>query len=174
MKKINFLIIMIVSMIINSCTKENEDMRLSDFSIPTINGYYGRDGQGSPLGRMGIPNTKSYDGIDYYSSTYRFSFIPNPVRTLCTVFVEAPVSKEIKKLWITSAIWNNQVTDEWTDLNTTHNIVVGGFPVYQTEFTSDHLMLDLSILPEGYYRIYLKVNDCLLYDNLVIYKFQIN
>ena len=50
------------------------------------------------------------------------------------------------------------------------NIKVGGAPFIQIEFKSDNLAVDLTSLDQGYYRIYLKVDKYIFYDNLVIDK----
>jgi len=50
------------------------------------------------------------------------------------------------------------------------NIKVGGAPLIQIEFKSDNLAVDLTSLDQGYYRIYLKVDKYIFYDNLVIDK----
>jgi hypothetical protein len=171
MNRTYLLIFLSFSIIINSCTKEKEEFRLSDFNIPAIDGYYLRDYSGEYISKVGMPNVKLSDGVDYSNSAYFFISYPNPcTENICFIAVKAPISAGIKKLWITQAKWNNRVSDEMIDLNNTINTVVGGSPVFQTEFTSDHVDVDLTSFSNGYYRIYLKVNDYLLYDNLVIYK----
>jgi len=171
MKKTYLLVLCIGSIIVLSCTKKNEELRLSDFNIPTIKGYYLRDFYGDNLGLVGTPNVKLGDAVDQQHSKYYFSFYPNPcTEDICAIYTKSPVSKEIKKIWISQAIWNAQGSYDFTDINNTNNLVVGGSPIFQAEITSANLKVDLSSFPNGYYRIYLKVNDYLLYDNLVIYK----
>ena len=171
MKNTYLLVLLIGSIIIFSCTKENEELRLSDFNVPSINGYYLRDFYGDNIGLVGIPNVKLGDGTDHQNSKYYFSFYPNPcTEDMCAIYTKSPAGTEIKKLWITQANWNTLGSNELIDINNTNNMIVGGSPIFQTEFTSDNLRVNLSSFPNGYYRIYLKVNDYLLYDNLVIYK----
>ena len=147
------------------CTKEDSELRLSDFGVPTIRGYNMRDLFGDYAGTVGTPNIKPGDGADYY-----FVFYPNPVEDFCSIYIKTPASNELKKLWITPANFDNNITNSSINLNNANNIVIGGSPVFQTEFTNNKLTLNLSQVSDGYYRIYLEVDNYLLYDNLVIYK----
>jgi hypothetical protein len=154
-----------------SCSKEDNELRLSDFNLPIINGYYLRDFRANYAGSVGIPNVQLGNSTDFNNSIYYFSFYPNPCSEgLCAIYIKTPKSNEIKKLWITPAIFNNQSSNCSIDLNNSSNVFIGGSPVFQTEFTSNNLTVDLSKISNGYYRIYLKVNGYLLYDNLVINK----
>ncbi|MCK9617016.1 MAG: hypothetical protein M0R21_04190 [Lentimicrobiaceae bacterium] len=170
MKKTYLLIFLIVLFII-SCSKEDNEFRLSDFSIPTINGYYQRDLVANIIGIVGTPNVRLGNSTGFNNSIYYFFCYPNPCsKGLCAIHIKAPIKNEIKKLWITPAYFNNQGSNNSIDLNNSSNIFIGGSPVFQTEFTSNDLTVNLSQIPNGYYRIYLKVNGYLLYDNLLIYK----
>jgi len=153
-----------------SCTKEDNDLRLSDFNAPTIRGYYLRDYTGFDIGVVGNPNVKRISGFDYSSSEYSFTFYPNPLSDFCNISLKIPVNAQTVKLWITQASYCYDTSDNTIDINNTNNVVIGGSPLFQNEFPAGSMIgLNLSQLPDGYYRIYLKVDDCLLYDNLVIY-----
>ena len=164
------LLFCLIVLTVISCTKENYELRLSDFNTPLIKGYYLRDDFGNFNGIVGIPNTKQGSDNDYENSQYYFSFFPNPAENFCNIDLKAPTYGEIIKLWITPANMYNYESTNSIFFNNANNITIGGSPVYQTEFHSNSFIgLDLSNIPNGYYRIYLKVNDYLLYDNLVIY-----
>ncbi|MCK9423779.1 MAG: hypothetical protein M0Q38_14400 [Bacteroidales bacterium] len=170
MKTSHLLILLIIATVTYSCTKEGADIRLSEFETPVINGYYLRNDVGQTMGVMGFPNVKLGNESNDFNSTYFFACFPNPCRESCAVYIKAPTKQQSRKLWITQANIGNQVSNSATNIINMTNIVIGASPVIQIEFTSDHLTIDLSSLKEGYYRIYLKVDEFLLYDNLVIYK----
>ncbi|MCK9447404.1 MAG: hypothetical protein M0Q41_00350 [Bacteroidales bacterium] len=166
MKRIPILIFLF-AIAISSCTKEDTELRLPDFTTPSIKGYYQRDFHGLSMGIVGNPNVRLGNGTDYTNSTYYFVTYPNPSSdNVLFIYVKAPTDHEKKLVWITPAYWDNQGSNYI--INKDNYIIIGGHPYIQAEFTSDHLMIDVSLVPQGYYRIYLKVNDHLLYDNIVI------
>jgi|GEM_PF-1331177 len=153
-----------------SCTKKDADIRSSGFETPIMKGYYVRDTDGSTMAVIGSPDVKLGSESNDYSSEYFFSFFPNPCTSFCAVFIKAPTGHLPGKLWITRADFYEQTSGLATNSVNMSSLVVGGSPLVQTEFTSDYLIVDISTLEEGYYRIYLKVDEYLLYDNLVVYK----
>lgn len=168
MKMSRLLILFITVVIVCGCTKENADIRLPDPGTPVVTGYYQRDLLGFDIAAIGNPNVNLHDSNDYLNQTSFFTY-PNPSEGWISISIESPEENGRKLLWITPAMWNDQLSDDQIGLNAI-NVVVGGSPIFQAEFFSDYLAIDLSSLNDGYYRIYLKVNDCLLYDNLVINK----
>jgi len=83
---------------------------------------------------------------------------------------QTPHEQEIKSLWITSALWENQEQDNFDEFNMTNNIKIGGSPIFQGKFEDNLIVLDVSKFPNGFYRVYVYMNDNLFYDNLVINK----
>jgi hypothetical protein len=152
------------------CTKEEADFRVPEFEIPVIHGYFARDINGNGMGAFGYakPNVNLGDKSSLHDSNYYIIAFPNPMHDFLNVITKSPDENEVKKLWITRAILRppfdngTVLTDSW------NNFVAGGSPLLQVEFTQKNVFLDLTELANGYYRVYLKVNDLLLYDNLVI------
>jgi hypothetical protein len=163
------LSILILIQLLLSCTKESTELRMSDFNIPIITGYYLRNIYGEIMGKVGSPNVKSGDKSNYGNSEYFLVFYPNPCDEHIGVHIKSPVNSSTKKLWITPAIFDERTTNSSIYLNSA-NIVVGGYPVYQTELDNNNIFLNLENIENGYYRLYLKIDDILLYDNLVIAK----
>lgn len=159
-----FLSIMLIAL---SCTKEEPDIRLAEFDTPVLTGFELRDVQGTPMGVIGTPNIKLGNASNDYSSEYFFSTYPNPCRNICATYIKTPNSSETKQIWIVQAQYNDNSTSA-TNLGNTNLIGVGGTPLIQSEITSNNASFDLSSLDEGYYRIYLKVENQILYDNLII------
>lgn len=173
MKKNYVLLFIIGFLFIFSCTKKDTEIRLSEFEPPTITGVNFRGFDGSDYGSIGVPNIKQGNESNDFMSDYYFTFYPNPSAERIFVYIKTPAKEEIKKLWIVQANWDDQVPEDWIGLNLATNMTVGGSPLYQAEFTSGGIAIDLSYFPQGYYRIYLKVNEHLLYDNLIINKSKI-
>lgn len=169
--KNNCLLLCIIGFLfICSCTKEDTEIRLSEFEPPTITGVNLRGFDGSVYGTIGVPNIKQGNESNGSQSAFHFTFYPNPSAERIFVYVKTPANDELKKLWIVQANWANQVPEDWIGLNNANNMTVGGSPLFQSEFTTNTIGINLSHFADGYYRIYLKVNEHLLYDNLVVYK----
>ena len=160
---------MIVSIIIG-CSKEDSDIRLSNFETPIVTGFIYRDGQGSELGVYGgIPNVKLYEGNSHMDSKYSLSIFPNPCSNKLGVVMKLPDNNSIKKIWIVKAQYleNNENPNNDLGIITKE---IGGSPLAQVESTSRIVSIDVSSLPEGCYRVYTEVDNLLFYDNLLISK----
>jgi hypothetical protein len=170
MNKTNLAAFIIALISVFGCTKEEADLRVPEFEIPVIHGYFARDVIGNNMGVYGYgkPNVNLGDKSNYHDSDYFVTMFPNPMHNFLSVMAKSPDENEVKKLWITQAILRPPFgtgivsTDGW------NNFVAGGSPLLQMEFTENNVHLNLTDLPNGYYRVYIKVNGHLLYDNLVI------
>ncbi len=150
-----------------SCSKEESEIRLSEFDTPIITGFEFRNIQGQKIGYSGTPNIKLGNESNDSNSEYFFSPYPNPCIDLCSVYIKVPNSGTTKYIWIVQAEYHDNISNIITDLGS-NTISLGGTPLIESEFTNNNIIFDLSCLTEGYYRIYLKVDDIILYDNLVI------
>jgi len=63
-----------------------------------------------------------------------------------------------------------QETENWLGFNNMNTAFIGGGALLGYVFNSSYGSFDISTWPEGFYRVYAKVNDDLLYDNIVIYR----
>ena len=169
MKRYKIIIFLLLSQILNNCTKDEADIRLPDFKTPEIHGYYIRDIQGYNIDIIGNPNIRLCNESNNFNSDYSFLFYPNPSNNFITISIKCPLPQTIKKLWITQATISNQILNSSINVNT-GNSTVGGTPIFQTKFTNDVFMIDLKNFNEGFYRIYIKIEDYILYDNLVVNK----
>jgi len=173
MKKTYLSILFCALLLMAGCTKEKADLRVAEFEIPIIHGYHVRDGDGSMVGNYGygVPNLRLGDGEGYFDSNYFFVCYPNPpIANKVNVLTKSPFNNEPKKLWITHAILRPPfdagivTNDDW------NNFVAGGAPLFELEFTQKEIRLDVTELSEGYYRVYLKIDNQIFYDNLVVIK----
>lgn len=167
MNRLKFLFISAIISLTLGCSKEEADIRLSEFEKPVITGYELRDEQGTTKGTYGIPNIKLGNGSNSYNSEYFFRPYPNPCQYECKVYIKAPSANGIKYIWIVQAQYQNNNSNTPTNLGS-NAIYVEGSPLVEKEFSSNNIAFDLSSLSEGYYRMYLKIDDLILYDNLVI------
>ena len=170
MTKLKTIILICQFLVLLGCTENDADFRLSDFNTPKISGFYLRNALAEPVGTIGIPNVRLGSSSNSSSSLYYFTPYPNPCSNFCTFWIKSPVNNSVKKLWIVQAEFDHDIPGYSIDMGM-NNIVVGGQPLFQAEFTENNLSIDVSNLYEGYYRVYLKIDDILLYDNLIIYNY---
>lgn len=166
MNKIIFTVILIATITI-SCSKKSAGYRLSNFETPIITGYEERDSNGSLLWQWGVPNIKTSISLSPGETQYTFTTYPNPCKNTCNIHVNSSISNSNKKLWIVKASMesNSFISPIALGMN---SFEVGGSPVFQLEFTNEHLAIDVNNLNEGFYRIYVKVENQILYDNIII------
>jgi len=92
---------------------------------------------------------------------------PNPAENSCTITL-LPFSDGVnKKLWLTPAEFEKPIPENAIYLGM-DNIKVGGMTVYHNEFKADAIRINLSSIEEGYYRLYLKIEGEIFYDNLIV------
>lgn len=169
MKKLPPILICTILIAI-SCTKEASDIRLSEFAPPRVTGYELRNTQGVPTGVVGVPNIKLGNESNEYNSEYHFSTYPNPCSGACYVDVKTPSPNETKQLWVVEALYYSNNTCNTTNFGNATLLDMGGTPLIESEISSNNIAFDLSQFKDGYYRVYLKIGDLLLYDNLAITK----
>lgn len=150
------------------CTKEEADIRFPQFEVPQFTGYYARDEAGHYMGRYGMPNVNLGDQYTWENSRYHITMFPNPAHNRSTVFIKSPNQNQMKKLWLTRAIPTLPFEPTIVESDNWNNFVVGGAPLLQGEFTQREAYLNISDLPNGYYRLYVEMDGLIFYDNLLI------
>ncbi|MFO7868256.1 MAG: hypothetical protein R6U95_03035 [Bacteroidales bacterium] len=176
-----FCLILLVFSLLIKCTKDEPTYRLPGFQNPVITGYTAVDDAGNHLYIVGTPNTfikhgtpetiignNDTDLISDYNSAYKFLVFPKPCANNINIIIFSPNKSSLKKIWIVKARY-------YTEKETSNNLGFqsfnsGGTPLIQTEFRGEEKDIDVSNLSDGYYRIYLSVDDMIFYDNLVVDK----
>lgn len=158
MRKFDFAIIFLI-ILLTSCNKEEISFP-AGFNAPVIHGYMARDDFGNSVKLIGSDDRKTFDpGLK--SMEINIVSYPNPCSEYFTLHVGgAAISK---KIWIIPG----NGSDVLTSLINSNCIVVQGQPIYGIETTSEDLRIDLNNFLYNYYRVYVKVNDVLLWDNIV-------
>lgn len=161
--KVVIISFVIATLLCISCNKEEEGISIYCFDVPEMGGYIARDYNGSTIGIYGNPIIKTGN-----SSGNQLFLYPIPVGGFHNSFsIMTQSENSEKRLWITRAKLNNRISPSSVNGGMI-NINVTGNYLYDTVFTSRYLHLNKNILPEGYYRVYLEINNEVFYDNLVI------
>ena len=168
MKK-RFIFLLIPLLLLMSCNEEEPSLRLSEMETPLINGYYCRGENGDYKGVVCYPNVEIGSPSEGLQSGSYFLIYPNPAENYLRINVKSSLTESEKKLWITRAEFEKPIPNEALNLGM-KNAAIGGMPIFQRRFDESSFIINLSSFSDGYYRVYLKVDEKLYYDNLVIFK----
>lgn len=158
------VLFLVIILFLLACEKQESEFRSTSLDIPIITGYIMFDNFANFQGEVGYPNENRGE----YQSRYYLGFYPNPTEYRCNLHLRIPSRNSDVKLWITPAVYMVDVPSSQNYLGLT-NMYAGGLPVFQIEVPGNDFSIDLTSLEDGYYRIYLKIDEVLLYANLVKY-----
>jgi len=160
-----------------SCEKTDE-FRPNSLQTPIITGYVLTDMVGNFIGVVGEPNTRRYC-TDAFGSWYVLSCLPNPVTVGLGIIIEAPTDSVLKQVWLTPAIYFGE-SSNFQSYDPTL-ILIGGYPILKYETYGNNIIIpvikqgeddtgyfDERILPDGFYRVYVRLGSILLWDNILI------
>lgn len=167
MNKIKLIVLLFV-LCSFGCTKKETTLRLPNLDTPIVKGIELRDPAGNPMGTLGKPNVQT-DAM--FSNRKVDMFIhPNPCERSLRIsfFNEEAIPGSDHKIWITPAQSGSK--EIRAVFPATHSLVAGGAPVTQAEFNASQgsARINTEQLQTGFYRVYVKLNDKILYDNLYV------
>ena len=173
-KKITVIVILFLALV--SCTKEGTEYRLSSIDIPEISGFAFRNEFGDYSGSVGQPNART-KYTDKSGNEYNFLLFPNPCISYFSCYFHGTIPFDSAKIWVVEGVYSGDA-DYLSGLGiimNSNNLVAGGAPVFQTETDQERVSIDVSTLEDGYYRVYTKINDIVLWNDIIIDKeFTIN
>jgi hypothetical protein len=165
MKRYLFMIALFVVIVFISCNDKKDNVSPEPkIKAPIIYGYNLIDINGAFMKKIGNPNTKNTGTINPNNF---FAFYPNPVKYDFAIYAKADNPEEPKKIWMKPARLDNDMDDSELGFNIENNVTEDEI-VFEHEFTSENTAFNISSKPKGYYRVYLKIGQDTLYDNLVL------
>ncbi len=150
-----------------SCSEDESVTRIAQFETPVLTGFQLRDEMGQRLETIGEPNLQ----LSSSNSMTSFYFYPNPCTGNCAVQIKSENSVDKKYIWIVKALYNEYDINATVNTGNATTLFIGGEALINHEFFQNSLNINLNSLSDGYYRIYVKVDDEILYDNLILSKF---
>lgn len=154
--------------IISGCSKTDEaTTRIPDWETPTLTGFALRDVSGAPMGITGTPNVNNHIKGNPNNIEYSIVAYPNPCRSTLALMIHTPSPNLPKQIWIVKGKLDAPLSNSGFDIGM-NNAIAGGQPLFQATTVASNFTINVSSLPSGYYRLYVKIEDNLLYDNLII------
>ena len=160
-----------------SCQKADDSPAMYPILEDPINtGYYAYDINGNFVRQVGSPNVKN--GTHPYP--LKFGFYPNPLWYSTIEFSEfhlrlsLPSSDEgkVKNVSVFRALYNENPAEGIVE-NGSYLQIIGGQPIY--EITTTKSVVDLTFpnnSVDADYRVYVKMNGAIHYENIAIREFQ--
>ncbi|MDX9773806.1 MAG: hypothetical protein RBT02_10380 [Bacteroidales bacterium] len=162
MRKLNFILTIMI-LLSSSCEKEETDFPVY-FYAPTIHGYYVTDDFGNMVELIGVDDMKYHDQrLDTvpFSNYILLNTFPNPCISYVNIYIGG--QNIIKKIWIVPA----RASEGLPYCMNANCLIVRGQPIYAVETDAAYFTIDLSSYEYNYYRIYVKIDDILLWNNIV-------
>ncbi len=141
--------------------EQSDNLRSGELVAPVCTGFSFRDANNVPMGRIGEPNNKltSTNGL---ITMYAF---PIPASNQINIITN---SSSNKKIWITQAQATAEVMSSLNYLNASFQVVGGSPLIGFNNVPATEVMINVSFLPKGIYRLYIQVDQELLWENLII------
>lgn len=156
-----------------SCTTEDESLFSVGFDPPIVHGIMSTNIFGEYQGYIGNPNVRIYDSRLKTSgeelSTCNLKLFPNPTQSFVNISITGDHGKnrEIHVLEARNTLYRINTYYSYFNAVFLYN---SGQPVFSTVTDAELITLDVSSFHEGFYRVYLKIGDILLYDNLLVFR----
>lgn len=160
MKKLLLIILSIFTL--NSCNKNDDNDEIDATTIDLVTGVNFRQTSDDTLLSLGNPNN--------YTNNI-FVIYPNPP----VDFLSIASNENITKVWIMPG--NPNKIHQQTDFSTIYSPSTYTESQIQTksllelnDLNSTNVLIDLNSLNTGYYRVFLKINDAIYWDNIYLEK----
>ena len=158
----NTLLVFIIPFaLLISCASEEDETQSDELTRPVCTGFGLRDVTNQYLGSIGVPNNKLTTEKDFQ---YVLRVFPIPAAQV----IQMAFDKEGgKKAWISAADISNDLAEE-PILSGMLNANPGIEPLLYGSTSEDGMTFDISALPSGTYRLYVRYNNELFWENIII------
>ena len=163
MNRIVYLLIIITLL---GCEKSNDNDH-PGLSVPEITGINYRDNYGSYLGSIGLPNVRLFSSSHSQIITFPIP-CENSFRIGLFLNIEPNGSERI---WLVKAKWaggENNISMQNKTLFEVGNIPVFIASELKLKKGSNEIAINTSNFEDGLYKIYIQIENELLFENLII------
>ena len=163
-----FISLILSGSLILSCSKNDSEYQASGSPTVEIKGFEVRDDNGYSLADIGNADIKNHTSET--SAPYQLFMIsfPNPARDVTEMIFSTRQVNVVARIWIVPATFQDPGKGMTTFSGMTM-IAPAERPLLDTTIfmTSNQHAIQIRNLPEGFYRVYLKSQGILLWDNIV-------
>lgn len=168
MKKTVFTIALLF-IIFFSCKKKDDVEENLESNLPEITGFTFHNYEGNSIGSYGgqVNNHVGVKDFNDTNSKYMIIF-PNPVEDNLTVYGFKYNSDSIKKVWMKQAKFTGELPESFYLEEVENQPYTGGESLLNAEVFENVYRLNFENIPDGYYRIYIKTEGELYFENLMV------
>jgi len=164
-----FYLLIGISFLLLSCKKADSDYRASGSSTVVISGFEVRNDMGQKMADIGNPDihTRDSSGSDFIAH-FNIITYPNPAKDRMAIYFTQTLCGIKTRLWIVPATFTGPGSEN-VSFPGQAIIAPAEKPLLDTVVYMNwwYKYLQIRDLPEGYYRVYMKTNGILLWDNIV-------
>ena len=163
------LVILFFLVLLFACDKKEKAVAPIIPSEHLVTGFNFRDIYGSPISKIGNPNTQTT--IQSNGNTYYLAAYPNPIKTDVAIRIHSTdsVSNDQMKLWIVAAPQSEDLASY--NFPTANQALIGGQPLWEKtatlHYSTNEFIVDVRTFPAGAYRIYIQTDKIKLWENLL-------
>lgn len=165
------LLVLFISFYLISCTSDDDNTFSVGFDAPVVHGILSTDIVGLFQGYIGNPNIRIYDsrlkpGKDQLIGA-NLSLYPNPALNSVSIRMlgDFGIKREIYILAARNTLSHTHKHLAFLNAVFYYN---DGKPVFSYTTDEEVIEVDVSNFHEGFYRVYVKIGNILLYDNLLV------
>ena len=161
------IVVLVLFLSMQSCTKQHADFRMAQFETPIITGFKFLDNAGHSLGTYGIPNVKTSNNLAREREIGFYAY-PNPSIGTFRLNIITQNYSSPYYIWLVQAKYEDNISYTPPYIANALYLKAGAAPVLQLETREINPELDVRNIEQGYYRVYVKIQDEIYYDNIVI------
>lgn len=162
----NIIAFTLLTILFVSCEKEEPEFPINFYS-PIIHGYYQTDDFGNVGKLVGSYDLKLSDPrlmnikLENPNDHWHIASYPNPFHNFTNLSIGGEGIS--KKIWIVPA----KPEGELTCFLNSNCFLINYQPVFKLETEASRIQIDMSQYKYNYYRIFIKIDDILLWNNIV-------
>lgn len=160
MKALKLALIVVISFL-SACDKKGPEVTTPQLKeVPVITGILQRDINAQPIGVIGIPNTNTGQSTD----NNRITAYPNACTSELRVVINT-VDTATAHIWLLKGEYQEGNTNAEEYIWAEENFIP--IDIWQPlSIGGNSIDLDVSTVPNGYYRLYVEYNTIKLWDNI--------
>ena len=143
-------------LLLSSCSKDKDEPKSYD---NIITGFIFRNDVGYAIGQIGNPNIKITNGETIQVVSY-----PNPSRAIINIYISNIETDTPIKIAITKGLFKEDADVDI--INYTSLSEITSDIIFEDIIDNKNFSIDLSSFDDGYYRIFVEINNDVYYDNI--------
>jgi hypothetical protein len=174
---ISHWLVLIVFLLFSACNEEESPLRAPELSTPIINGLFLTDASGNPVGKWGSPNHKISGNATSCAQKIELNAYPVPASFFVNLRYSSACNLPVT-IWVTPAQLADDLQSDAINFGNALLLKAGGLSIKtlaKEQSGINQIMWDGTddtgkVVPPGFYRIYFRTGDLLLWEDVLLYQ----